>query len=83
MMFVGKLLLENRKALVTFLPDTMSQTTASVPARAGEQVLSWDEEVVEHSTFQMGYKVIQEQLETVAQARGPPVTVFSSGAAGV
>lgn len=58
---------ENRKAHVTFLPDTTSQTVARLLVGPGEQVLSWDEEVVEFTTFQVGYKVLQEQLKTVAQ----------------
>lgn len=78
-----KLSFENRKALVAFLPDATSQAVALVPAETGEQVLGWDEEVVEYTLFQMGHKVLQKQAETLAQTRGPPVRVFSSGAAGV
>lgn len=60
-------LIENRKSLVTLLSDTTSQTIALLLVRTGKQVLSWDEEVVENTFFQMAYKVPQEQLETVAQ----------------
>lgn len=65
-MFAVKLSLENRKAIVTFLLDTSSQTDAVLPAWAGEQVLSWNKEVVEFTTFQMVNKVFEEKLKTVA-----------------
>lgn len=81
--FVVLFSLEYRKTPFTFLPDTRSQHITFLRARTREQVLSWDEEVVEFTAFQVGHKILQEQLKTVAQTWGAPISVFSSGAAGV
>lgn len=65
--FVVRFSLENRKAIVPLILDTFSQTSALFLVKTRQQVLCWDEEVVEYTFVQVVFKIFKEHLKAVTQ----------------
>ena len=62
-----RFLLKYGKALITLLLDAVSQVFAHLLARAGEQVMTGDEEVAEFTVSQVVFEILQEHMKAATQ----------------